>query len=217
MNKPLVIFGNGDIAKLARWYFEKDAARTVAAFAVDREFRSDDEVFGLPLVDFEEVERQYPPAGYDMFIALSYRNMNRDREAKYHAAKEKGYVLPSYVSPRCTYLAEEPPGDNCFILENNIIQPFVEIGCNVTLWGGVHLCHDSVVGDHVFIASQAVVSGCVSIGNNCFVGINATLRNGISIAPFTTIGAGALVMKSTQENQTLVGGRARLLKDGILL
>ena len=79
-----------------------------------------------------------------MFVALSYAKMNGVRAEKYAAMKAAGYRLASYVSSRCSYLAQTPPGDNCFILEDNTIQPFVTIGNNVTLWSGNHIGHDSV-------------------------------------------------------------------------
>ncbi len=138
-----------------------------------------------------------------------YARMNQLRAAKYAAMRAAGYVLESYVSSRCTYLAD-PPGDNCFILEDNTIQPFVTIGSDVTLWSGNHIGHDSVIGDHCFISSHVVVSGHVQVGESCFIGVNATLRNSITIAPQTLIGAGAIVMKSTRPKQVYLPERAKL-------
>jgi acyl-[acyl carrier protein]--UDP-N-acetylglucosamine O-acyltransferase len=132
------------------------------------------------------------------------------RAEKYFQAKAMGYSLASYVSSHCTYLSKNSPGDNCFILEDNTIQPFVKIGNNVTLWSGNHIGHDSVIDDHCFLASHIVVSGHVHIGSYCFLGVNATLRNSIVIAPNTLIGAGALIMKDTAEKDVYVPRRTEL-------
>jgi sugar O-acyltransferase (sialic acid O-acetyltransferase NeuD family) len=193
----LVIFGAGDIAKLAHYYFTRDSEHRVEAFIVDRAYRNSDTYLGLPLVDFEVVRDFYPPDQFKMFIALSYAQMNRVRAGKYFQAKELGYELVSYVSSRCAFLTESPVGDNCFILEDNTIQPFVRIGNNVTLWSGNHIGHDSIIEDHCFLASHIVVSGHVHIHPYCFIGVNATLRNSITIAPETLIGAGAVIMENT--------------------
>ena len=208
--KPLVIFGTGDIARLAHYYFTKDAKREVVAFTVDAAFRQGDQYLGLPLLDFAEVEKHYPPAGFEGFVALSYRGMNHLRADKYAAMKERGYTLASYVSSRCTWLPSEPPGDNCFVLEDNTVQPFVAIGRNVTLWSGNHIGHDSVIADHCFISSHVVVSGHCRIGPYCFLGVNATLRNGITLAPETLVGAGAVIMKDTVEKGVYMPPRAEL-------
>jgi len=206
----LVIFGAGDIARLAHRYFERDSPHTVVAFTVDKEFRSAEEFGGLPLVDFDTVVDRFPPSRFSMFVALSYARMNRVRAAKYFRAKELGYTLTSYVSSRCSYLTDTPVGENCFVLEDNTVQPFVRIGNNVTLWSGNHIGHDSVIGDHCFVTSHVVVSGNVTIGPYCFLGVNATLRNSIVVAPETLVGAGAAIMKNTQPKGVYLAPRAEL-------
>ncbi len=203
----LVIFGTGDIARLAHFYFGRDTDLRVVAFTVDASHRDAGELLGLPLVDFESVERRFPPSSFGLFVALGYTRMNRLRAERYERAKEKGYSLASYVSPRCTWLAESSPGDNCFILEDATVQPFVRVGNDVTLWSGTHIGHDAVIEDHCFLAPRVAVSGRVRIGPFCFVGINATLRNAITVAPGTLIGAGALIMKDTEENGVYVPRR----------
>jgi sugar O-acyltransferase (sialic acid O-acetyltransferase NeuD family) len=208
-----VIFGGGDIARLAHFYFSTDSSHRIVGFAVDAQFRDGTSFCGLPLVDFETVEREFPPAQCRMFVAISYAKMNRLRAQKYAEARARGYALLSYVSSRCSYLAQEPPGDNCFILEDNTIQPFVRIGNNVTCWSGNHIGHDSTVEDHVFISSHVVVSGHVRVGAYSFLGVNATLRNSITIAPRTLVGAGASVMGDTTEGGVYVSRPAQRLSE----
>jgi sugar O-acyltransferase (sialic acid O-acetyltransferase NeuD family) len=204
----LVIFGAGDVARLARFYFTTDSTHDVAAFVVDRAFKQADTFDGLPLCATDELLTRYPPSAYDLFVAVSYAKMNRVRQEKYESLTAAGYRCVSYVSSRCSYLSTTPPGDNCFILEDNTIQPFVTIGRNVTLWSGNHIGHDSTIADHCFISSHVVVSGHVTIGEGCFVGVNATLRNGITLGPHTLVGAGATIMKDTRANEVYLGARA---------
>ena len=211
MNK-LIIFGTDDVAKLAHYYFSCDSEYEVTGFTVDKEYMTGDVFLGLPVVNFEKVVDSCPPETHKMFIAIGYTKMNRVRAQKYFKAKEMGYELATYVSSRCTVLADKPVGDNCFILEDNTIQPFVKIGNNVILWSGNHIGHDSVIEDHCFIASHVVVSGHVRIHEYCFVGVNATLRNSITISPETLIGAGAVIMKNTVEKGVYIPQRAGLFK-----
>ena len=204
----LVVFGAGDIARLAHFYFTSDSDHEVAAFAVDPAYRTAETFMDLPLVSSTDVQQLYPPSSYEGFVALSYTRMNGIRADKYRWMKSLGYTLASYVSSRCSYLSQFPPGDNAFILEDNTVQPFVRVGSNVTLWSGNHIGHDAVVGDHCFISSHVVVSGHVEIGEACFIGVNATLRNSIRLAPRTLVGAGATIMKDTQEGSVYLGPRA---------
>jgi len=207
----LVIFGAGDIAKLAHKYFVTDSEHNVVAFTVDKAYRTADTYLGLPLVSFEDVVDAYPPEHHRMFIALSYARMNKVRAEKYYQAKAARYGLVSYLSSRCTFLTDHPIGDNCFILEDNTVQPFVRIGNNVTLWSGNHVGHDVIIEDHCFIASHVVISGHVHVKAYSFVGVNATLRNSITIAKETLIGAGAIVMEDTREKGVYVPQRAELM------
>lgn len=208
--KKIVIFGIGDIAKLAHYYFVHDSDFEVVAFTADPEFIECQEYLGLPVVPFNAVSKQYPPDQYAMFIAISYQKINKVRAEKYDAAKTLGYSLVSYISSKATILNDYDIGDNCFILEDNTIQPFVKIGNNVTLWSGNHIGHDAVIKDHCFIASHVVVSGFVVIEPYCFLGVNATLRNNITIAQGCVIGAGALILKDTDEFGVYVTSPATL-------
>jgi sugar O-acyltransferase (sialic acid O-acetyltransferase NeuD family) len=210
--KKLVIFGAGDIAKLAHFYFTRDAGREVVAFTVDRAYRKEERFLGMPVHDFETVAERCPPDDHDLFVAMSYANMNRTRAERYEAAKRMGYRLPSYVSRRCTFLTDGPVGDNCFILEDNTIQPFVSIGNNVTLWSGNHVGHEAVIEDHCFVSSHVVIAGHVRIGAYSFLGVNATLRHAVTVAPRTLVGAGAVITGDTVEGGVYVPPRTTLLE-----
>ncbi|QJR81844.1 acetyltransferase [Alteromonas pelagimontana] len=207
MKKKLVIFGAGDIAQLAHYYFSTDSEYEVAAFTVDAEFIIEEQLFKLPIVPFEDLEHYYPPNEFSIFCALSYSKVNQLRKEKYENLLCRGYTFASYISTRATILNDGKIGQNCFILENNVIQPFVEIGNNVTLWSGNHIGHHSVIGDHCFLASHVVVSGGVQIAEQCFIGVNATLRDHISVGARTVIGAGALILRSTDGESVFKGSQ----------
>jgi sugar O-acyltransferase (sialic acid O-acetyltransferase NeuD family) len=203
----IVIFGAGDIARLAHRYFSEDGGHQVVGFAVDRAYRKSDELCGLPVVDAEGLRRTHPPDRYSMFVALSYQRMNRLRAEKFLAARNLGYELVSYVSKRCNYLSEHPVGANCFILEDNTVQAGARIGDDVTLWSGNHIGHDATIEDHCFVTSHVVVSGWVTVGRYSFLGVNSTLRNSIRVAPRTLVGAGAVIVEDTVEGGVYVPPR----------
>ena len=211
--KKLVIFGIGDIAQLAHFYFSHDSDYQVVAFTVDAKYITEPEYCGLPVVAFDKVVDYYSPQHHDFFAALSYSKLNQIRKEKYLAAKAMGYTLASYISSKATISPGISMGDNCFIFEDNTIQPFVTIGDNVTLWSGNHIGHHSRINDHCFIASHVVVSGGVFIGEQCFIGVNATLRDHITIGDRCVIGAGALILNDADPEGLYVGSvskRARI-------
>lgn len=204
LRRSLVIFGTGPIGELAHYYFTHDSHYDVLGFTVDSAYLEQDSFCGLPVVPFETVEERYSPDTCDMFVALSYSKLNQIRKEKYVSAKSKGYAIASYISTHATVLNDGRIGENCFILEDNTIQPFVTIGNNVTLWSGNHIGHHSSIEDHCFLASHIVVSGGVTIRQSTFVGVNATLRDHITIGQSNVIGAGAVIMSDTQDGQVYI-------------
>lgn len=206
--KKVVIFGAGDIAQLAHYYLTKDSKHPVAGFTVDRAYLKSPSFCGLPVVPFDEVGKRFPSNKFNMFVAISYADVNKLRAAKYREAKQKGYELISYVSSKATVWNSEI-GDNCFIFEDNTLQPFSKIGNNVTLWSGNHIGHHSEIGDHCFITSHVVVSGGVKVGPYSFIGVNSTLRDHVTIGAECVIGAGSLVLKDTDQGGIYTGSPAK--------
>ena len=199
MTKPVVIFGMGDIAEIAHFYLTEDARRKVAAFTVDGAYLKDGIFKGVPAVPFEEVASSFPPSDHDFFVAVSYTDLNRLRAAKCAAARDLGYNLISYVSSKATVWPGLSIGYNCFIFEDNTIQPFVRIGNNVTLWSGNHIGHHSVIEDDCFLASHIVVSGGVKVGRGSFLGVNSTLRDHITVGQYCVVGAGAVLLEDAPD------------------
>jgi sugar O-acyltransferase (sialic acid O-acetyltransferase NeuD family) len=197
--RPVVIFGTGDFARVAETYLRLDSDFDVVAFTADGEYIDTQQLNGLPVVPFERLADIHPPSAYAMFVGIGFRRVNKARAEVYERCKDRGYELISYVNSRATHWGELAVGDNCFVFEENVIQPNVTLGNDVILWSGNHIGHDSRIGDHCFISSHVVISGNVTIGPYCFVGVNATFRDGVTVAQECVIGAGALIMRNTEE------------------
>jgi sugar O-acyltransferase (sialic acid O-acetyltransferase NeuD family) len=195
----IIIFGLMDNASLAHFYFKHDSDHEVTAFCVNRSYIPDNGLFeGLPVVAFEEVEALYPPDQFKFFAPLSPQKMNKVRESIYIQAKGKGYEMVSYISSRATTFPGAEIGENCFILEDNTIQPYTKIGNNVILWSGNHIGHHSVIKDHVFFTSHVVLSGHCTVEPYSFFGVNSTIRDATRIAEGTLVAMSASVIKDTE-------------------
>jgi sugar O-acyltransferase (sialic acid O-acetyltransferase NeuD family) len=195
----VVIFGVQDFAQLARFYLQEDSEHEVVAFSVHEAYLPAGHLFdGLPVVAFERIEQTHGPSDYSFFAPLSQRRMGRLRESVYRQIKAKGYRLISYVSSRATVFPGARIGENCYILEDNTVQPFVEIGNDVVLWSGNHIGHHSVIGDHVLFTSHVVLSGHCVVEPYSFFGVNATVRDGVHIAEGSLIGMAAAVTRDTE-------------------
>ncbi len=203
--KKLILVGDSAFAEVAFEYFTVDTDYEVCAFAVERQYRKRDTLFGLPVVDFELLETMFEPSVHSFYAALVYTQQNELRSRLYTEAKAKGYSPASYISPKAFVWRNVSVGEHCFIFENNVIQPFAKIGSNVVLWSGNHIGHHSVIGDHCFVSSHVVISGFVSVGEACFMGVNSTVANNVKIGNGCVVGAGSLVLGDVPDRTTVVG------------
>ena len=80
-------------------------------------------------------------------------------------------------------------GDNCFILEDNTIQPYVDIGNDVVMWSGNHVGHHSKIKDHVTLSGHVVISGCCTIEEYSFLAPRSTVRDETVVADYPEDGA----------------------------
>jgi sugar O-acyltransferase (sialic acid O-acetyltransferase NeuD family) len=195
----IVIFGVKDFASLAHFYLRHDSPHDVVAFTVHRQYLPESREFeGLPVVALEDLPERFPPEQVKAFAPMSHRRMNRLRKDVCDQLKARGYSLISYVSSRATCFPGTPIGENCFILEDNTLQPFTSIGDNVVLWSGNHIGHHSVIHDHAFVTSHVVLSGHCVVGPYSFIGVNATIKDQVMLAEGTLVGMGAIIAKNTE-------------------
>jgi sugar O-acyltransferase (sialic acid O-acetyltransferase NeuD family) len=207
----LIVYGNGPAAKTAYHYLTGDSPHRVEAFTVDREVIAEPRLFDLPVVPFDEVERHYPPSEYRMLVAVSYRQVNRLRMARYEQAKSRGYAFVNYVSSRATVCPDLLAGENCLIGANAVIQHSVRLGKNVVLRDNTFTGHDTVIEDHCYIGAGVVVLGRVRVGPRCLIGANATIREGVRIGTGCIIGAGVALLHDAADNEVYMNRAAQKL------
>lgn len=208
----LIVVGAGETAEIAYEYFTHDSSFEVVAFSVEKEFVEKQDLLGLPIVPFEELEKLYDPNKYKIFVAVSYTQLNRIRARLYRETKRKGFSLASYVSSKAFIWRNVEIGENTFIFENNVIQHRVKIGNNVILWSGNHIGHQSEIKDNCYISSHVVISGYCEIGENCFLGVNSCFNDKVKVAKDCVIGSGTVVIKNTEEGKVYVGNPAKPLE-----
>ena len=200
----VIIFGTGEISQIAHHYLQEDERYEVCGFTMDNEFIEEKKFKNLSIIPFHLIEQKFPADKFKLFIPLSYAQVNKLREKKFIEARNKGYDFISYIHPKANISSNANIGKNCFIFEDNTIQPYVTIEDNCILWSGNHIGHHSTIKANCFITSHVVISGGCEIGENTFIGVNATLRNHIKIGKSNVIGASALILNDTEDNKVFM-------------
>ena len=202
--KPVVIFGTGIFAECVHFYLTNDSEYQIVGFTIDKCSNENSTFLGLPVIPFDEVHTVFPPDKFDMFIAIGYQNLSGIRTKKFLEAKEKGYKLISYICSKSTIWNDLKIGENCFIMENNIIHPFVTIEDNVIMWSGNLIAHGAHISKNCFITCCSVIAGETNIGENCFIGVHSTIKEYIKVAKNCTIGADSFITRNTHEGETYI-------------
>jgi sugar O-acyltransferase (sialic acid O-acetyltransferase NeuD family) len=202
--RPLVIFGTGGFAEIAKYYFERDSTYSVVGFTVDATYVVEATFQGLPVVAFEELKASFPPDQAEMFVAMGIQKVNQIRAAKVAEAEARGYRLASYLSSRARVPDDLVLQSNTFIMEEVGLQANVTVGRNSVLWPRTGVGFRSRIGDHCWLVT-ATLGESVTVGDYSFIGLNATISSHVAIAPSNVIGAGALILEDTKESSVYKG------------
>ena len=208
--KKVVIFGTGELAQRIFFYLE-DSDDQGIAFCANKSKIDKEELLGLPVIAFENIEEKFPPSEFSMFIALAYSEMNKKRAKFFNEAKNKGYELYSFIHPSTKIWDEFEMGENCFILANNVIQPFVKLGNNVLIGSNNLISHNTTIGDNCFITTNVTMGGHITMGKNCFVGLSATINQRIKIGNECVVGAGTLISKNINDKEVYAENSSKRL------
>ena len=208
--KKVIIFGTGELAQRIFFYL-KDSDDQVIAFCANKSKIDKEELLGLPVIAFENIEEKFPPSEFSMFIALAYSEMNKKRTKFFNEAKNKGYELYSFIHPSTKVWNEFEMGENCFILANNVIQPFVKLGNNVLIGSNNLISHNTTIGDNCFITSNVTMGGHITMGKNCFVGLSATINQRIKIGNECVVGTGTIISKDINDKEVYAENSSKKL------
>lgn len=210
--RPIVLFGTGKIAEVVRYYMTASDTFEIVAFTCNGEYIDSETWCERPVVPFETVENSFPPDKFGMFIALGYQELNSVRAARVREAKEKGYELVSFVHEDAGLPHHTELGENCFVMNNVLVQPKVSLGNNVFLWSGALVGHHSSIGDNCWITSTASICGVVTVGTGCFFAANATVANNVRIGDDCFLGANTLVTKDLPDSSVVIAKSSDVLR-----
>lgn len=209
MNRKLIIFGNGGLASVVRFYCEKLGIK-IAGFTLDNEYLNSDTFEGLPNINFKNLINYFPPSDYLLFIAIGASDMlGLARREKMQNGLDMGYELFSHIFVDDDLKKKISLGKNTFIMPGCSVDPFVKFGHGIIAWNGSIICHHTTVGDYCFIAPGATICGKVTICEHCFIGSNSTIRDNTILAPRTLVGAGSTITHNTESAGIYVPSRSK--------
>lgn len=192
----LLIYGIGKFAEWIQYEFTNDSPYEVEAFCVQQKFYKEKTFNNLPVFEFETIEVNFPPNEFCLFIAVG---LNNERERIFKLAKEKGYLLVSYISKNAITSNDLKYGENTFVSSGSRVSSLVSIGNNSIIIAAT-VAHHCKIGNNCLI-SASTLGGNVEIGDNSFVGMNVAIQQNVKVGQKNIIGMGCMITTSTDDNQ----------------
>ena len=209
--KKLIIYGDSSFAQMIAHYFQTDSHYQVVAFCVDKAFRTQEEIDGLPVVNLENIEDTYSPENHSIFAAIGYKSV-RTHKILFEKISQLSYPIATYISNQAMVDSTCNIDVNCLILQGVILEPHTMIDANCYINSGAIVCHHSHIKAHSILAAGSLVGGYTTIGESSLIGFKATVAELLELGDETLLGAGSLLLDNTQPHTMYVGTPARAVR-----
>lgn len=101
-------------------------------------------------------------------------------------------------------------GSSCAIDRGTLSN--TTIGDDTKFDNMVHVAHNCKIGQRVLLTACVEMSGGVTVEDDVWIGPNVSLMDQITLAQHTFIGIGAVVTKSSNPGEVIVGNPGRVIK-----
>ena len=197
--KEVLLFGISELSERIAYYIdcgESVKPFSVKGFVIDDDYYSADNFAGKKIYRYSEAKKKFlQTAG--VIICVGYKNMNENRKKIFCRLRDDGWDIESFISAQTVIHTDDIGTGNIFLCKS-LIEFKSSLGdCNI--FDSAHLGHHSRVGNFNFFCYSAVTGGNVTVGDCCFLGMNATIRNGITLLDKTLVGAGCYLSRDTSE------------------
>ncbi len=165
---------------------------------------------GVEVIGFvDDVESMVDKDEADIIIA--YGKNDRKMEIAEHLSK-KGYRFATVISENAYISSFVEVGEGTIINPNVTVMPNTKIGKHVIIHSGSVIEHDNVLDDFVNVAPRVSTAGNVKIGKASYLYTGSVVIPKITIGKNAVVGAGAVVLKDVDDNSTVVGVPAKVIK-----
>ena len=204
----LLILGAGGHGRVAA-----DAARvcglwTDIAFLDDRypdlHSLDDHPVLG-PLAEAASLQERFPQA----VVALGD---GRARLRLLAELRRAGFDLTALVHPAAVVSPGAVLGAGTVVFAGCVINPGAEVGEGCIINTAATVDHDCRLGAGVHLSPGVHLGGNVTVGEYSWLGVGASVRNGIVIGREVMVGVGAAVIHDLPDGVTAVGVPARVVE-----
>lgn len=204
----LAIYGAGGMGREVMMLAREAGIWEDSVFVVDPQYRSTEEIQECAVLSLNELGEKYNKSDVDILICVGEPTL---RKRLYEQVTSQGFHLGRFVDPSVKIHHSNKIERGAIVLPGCTLASDVSISCNTAVSFGVLLGHDTVVGEHCYLAPGTITGGFVKWGECSLGGLGCTVREHISIGKYSVVGQGAVVIKDVPDYTTVVGNPARQL------
>jgi sugar O-acyltransferase (sialic acid O-acetyltransferase NeuD family) len=166
---------------------------------------------GLPIVGTLADLPAQAPAYSGAIVAIGNAKLRLELIDR---CRRSGLEVVSIVHPMAFVSRFASFGAGCTAFAQSAVNADAGIGAGCIINTGATVDHDCVIGVGVHVCPGAHLAGAVRVGDRSWIGIAATIRQGITIGRDVTVGAGAVVVADVADGLTVAGVPARQKASG---
>ena len=155
-------------------------------------------------------DQKLTPADIDCIAAIGGGN-GEARETMTKFMESHGFRPRSLIHKTAIVSPTAVIGRNIQLLAGSIVGAFASVGDYSIINSGANVDHDCAIGKNCHLAPRAALAGEITVEDNVFVGINATILPGLHVGTGATVGAGAVVTKDVPAGVVVAGNPAHPL------
>lgn len=207
MNNNLIFIGGGGHCKSVIDVAESAGYNILGI--LDRPEEVGKEVLSYKVIGTDDDISQYADKG-DFVITVGFIKNSALRIKLYNKVLEAGGKLAILIASTAHVSRYATLGAGTVVMHQAVVNAGAVVGNNVIINTFSNIEHDVCIGSQCHISTGAMINGDCKIGENCFVGSQSVLCNGISICKGVVVGAGSYVRKSIISQGFYLGNPAIL-------
>lgn len=210
--KRLVVIGAGGHGRVVA-----DAAASadfVEIAFIDDMLAAGGQMIGYPVLGSleKQASRFESDPGLQFIVAIGG---NQRRLELHRSCVARGFEPATVIHPRATISPHARIGRGSVVLAGCVINAGAVVGQAVIVNTGARIDHDCVLHDGVHLSPGVNLGGAVEIGERSWLGVGASVRNGMRIGSDVMVGVGAAVVSPLDQPGTYVGVPARPLNPSV--
>ena len=206
MAKKLIILGAGGFAREVAWLAKEinlsDHTWEIAGFLEQNDEKAGTFINGIPVLH----QQQAMSLNKIAYVVCGIGHPEVKKKAIMHADSQGLTRYATLIHPNVRFDTNSVEiGAGCVICSGNILTVNIILGVHVTINLDCTIGHDCIIGDYATLSPGCHLSGYTTVQSGAYLGTGACTIERRMIGAWSTVGAGAVVIKNIPEGATAVG------------